>query len=97
MNQTTAGNATFNGNNTYIYGSNQRGGVSGGPYIQNFGGAPTCTAGCTATNNGRNQVIGIASYISTSLTPHYLGSSVPDNRWVTLFNTVCAFRAGNCS
>jgi V8-like Glu-specific endopeptidase len=97
MNQTTAGNGPANGNNTIIYGSNQRGGVSGGPYIQNFGLAPPCSAGCTATNQGRNQVIGIASYISTSTAPHYLGSSIPDNRWVTLYNTVCGFRAGNCS
>jgi V8-like Glu-specific endopeptidase len=96
MNQTTAGAGPANGNNTYIYGSNQRGGVSGGPFIQNFGLAPSCTSGCTASSNGRNQVIGIASYISTSTSPHYLGSSVPDNRWVNLYNAVCAFRANSC-
>jgi V8-like Glu-specific endopeptidase len=97
MNQTTAGAGPANGNNTIIYGSNQRGGVSGGPFIQNFGSAPSCSSGCTASLAGRNQVIGVASYISTSTSPHYLGASIPDNRWVTLYNTVCAFRAGNCS
>ena len=97
MNQTSAGGGRFNGNNTYIYGSNQRQGVSGGPYIQNFGLAPTCSVGCSATLNGRLQVVGIASYLNTSTSPHYSGSSLPDSRWVSVYNLVCSFRAGNCS
>lgn len=97
MNQNSAGAGPFNGNNTYIYGSPQRGGVSGGPYVQNYGIAPTCSSGCSPSLAGRNQVIAVASYISTSTLPHYLGASVPDSRWVAVFNAVCALRAGNCA
>ena len=97
MNQNSAGAGPFNGNNTYIYGSPQRGGVSGGPYIQNYGIAPACSSGCTASLAGRNQVIGVASYIPVSTFPHYVGASVLDSRWVAVWNAVCAFRAGNCA
>jgi hypothetical protein len=96
QNQNSSGAGPFNGNNTYIYGSPQRFGVSGGPYIQNYGLSPTCSSGCTASLSGRNQVIGIASYIASSVSPKYVGSSVPDSRWVSLWNLVCGLRAGNC-
>lgn len=97
MHQVSAGSGPANGNNTVIYGSDARGGSSGGPWIQNFGENYVCTSGCTANSAGRLQVTAVTSYGPVATTPLYQGASIPDSRWVAVYNAVCAHRVGNCS
>ena len=80
--------------NNFEYGSDARGGSSGGPWVQNF--AVMSVGGATGTNTAQNRVVGITSYGYTSLDPKVQGSSILDSRWVQLWNTMCA-RAGNCN
>jgi V8-like Glu-specific endopeptidase len=81
--------------NSVEYGSNARGGSSGGPWVQNYG-----VQGTGGLTSGLNQVVGVSSYgpaVSTTL--QYQGSSIPDSRaggFMSLFNSMCAARAGNC-
>jgi V8-like Glu-specific endopeptidase len=97
MHQVTAGAYSNAANNTVIYGSDMRGGSSGGPWIQNFGLLATCTAGCGGSLTGLNQVIAVTSYGPIATTPLYEGASIPDSRWVAVYNAICAHRAGNCT
>jgi hypothetical protein len=41
-------------------------------------------------------VVGVTSYGYTSTDPKVQGASILDDRWVQIFNTICA-RAGNCN
>jgi hypothetical protein len=97
MHQVSAGSGPANGNNTVIYGSDARGGSSGGPWIQNFGENAVCSSGCSANSAGRLQVTAVTSYGPVATTPLYQGASIPDSRWVAVYNAVCAHRVGNCS
>jgi V8-like Glu-specific endopeptidase len=81
--------------NNVEYGSDQTGGSSGGPWIQNFGEPSIGQTG--GINPGLNRVVGVTSYGFISPNPKVQGASVPDQRWVDLFNTVCAHRVGNCT
>lgn len=95
MHQVTAGDFQDVAPNNVEYGSDMRGGSSGGPWIQNFG---TASSGQTGgLNTTRNAVVGITSYGYISTDPKVAGSSIPDSRWVSLWNSVCAQRAGNCT
>ena len=83
--------------NNVEYGSNARGGSSGGPWVQNFGIQGT---GGVPSSLGLNQVVGVTSYGYVSTAPQVQGSSIPDSRaggFISLLNTMCAGRAGNCS
>ncbi len=79
--------------NNVEYGSDARGGSSGGPWVQNF--AVLSVGGGTGLNTAQNRVVGITSYGYTSVDPKVQGSSILDSRWTQLWNTMCA-RAGNC-
>ncbi len=80
--------------NAVQYGSDMRGGSSGGPWVQNFG---VVAAGQTGgSNTGSNRVVGVTSFGFVSTTPLAQGSSVPDSRFSTVLTTVCNHRAGNC-
>jgi V8-like Glu-specific endopeptidase len=93
--QDVMSNAFRNTNpNNVEYGSDAGGGSSGGPWVQNF--QVLAAGGGTGQNTGSNRVVGVTSYGYTSADPKVLGASIPDNRWVQLWNTICA-RAGNCS
>jgi len=95
MHQVTAESWGSGGNNTVIYGSDMRGGSSGGPWVQNFGidspGEPQ------ANNPGRNQVIGVTSYGPVAVPPMYQGSSILDFRFLDVWNVMCGFRPDNCN
>lgn len=81
--------------NNVEYGSNARGGSSGGPWVQNYG-----IQGTGGLTSGLNQVVGVTSYGYVSTAPQVQGSSIPDSRaggFIPLLNTMCAARAGNCS
>jgi V8-like Glu-specific endopeptidase len=80
--------------NNVEYGSDARGGSSGGPWVQNF--ETQSVGGGTGLNPGPNQVVGITSYGYVSTDPKVQGSSILDSRWVQLWNLICS-RAGNCS
>lgn len=80
--------------NNVEYGSDARGGSSGGPWVQNF--STLASGGGTGTNAGLNQVVGVTSYIYNDLAPKVQGASILDSRWISLFNQLCA-RPGNCN
>lgn len=93
MIQTTSDNFRNTSPNNVEYGSDQRGGSSGGPWVQNFN-VQAPNEGGKLNPNG-NRVVGVTSYGYVSFDPRVQGASIPDNRWVGLWNTVCA-GAGNC-
>ncbi|MDC8758689.1 trypsin-like serine peptidase [Janthinobacterium fluminis] len=80
--------------NNVEYGSDARGGSSGGPWVQNFETVPV--GGATGLNTGVNRVVGVTSYGYISTDPKVQGASILDSRWVQLWNLVCSI-AGNCS
>ena len=80
--------------NNVEYGSDAMQGSSGGPWVQNFQILPV--GGGTGMNTGSNRVVGVTSYVYTSPDPKVQGSSILDNRWIQLWNIMCA-RAGNCN
>jgi V8-like Glu-specific endopeptidase len=95
LHQVSAGAFRNTSPNNVEYGSDARGGSSGGPWIQNFG---TASVGQFGGNNpGLNRVVGVTSYGYVSPDPKVQGASVPDSRWVQLWNVVCAHRVGNCT
>lgn len=80
--------------NNVEYGSDARGGSSGGPWVQNF--AVMATGGGTGSNAAQNRLVGITSYGYISTDPKVQGASIPDSRWVQIWNLICA-RSGNCN
>jgi V8-like Glu-specific endopeptidase len=94
MHQVTAGAFRNTSPNNVEYGSDARGGSSGGPWIQNFGVVSVGQTG--GVNSGVNRVVGVTSYGYVSTDPGVQGASVPDSRWVELWNLVCK-PAGNCT
>ncbi|MGE0684463.1 MAG: serine protease [Candidatus Binatia bacterium] len=94
MHQVTAGSYRAVTPNNAEYGSDMTGGSSGGPWVQNFG--AKAAGQLNGLNPGRNMVIGVTSYGYVSANPKVQGSSIPDSRFVNIFNTICAHRAGNC-
>ena len=95
MHQVTAQSAQATSPNNVEYGSDMRGGSSGGPWVQNFGQYAVGQTG--GLNSGINRVIAVTSYVYNSLDPKVEGASIPDSRFTTILNTICANRAGNCS
>ena len=81
--------------NNVEYGSNMRGGSSGGPYVQNFG-RPAAGQGGEPINPEMNRVVGVTSYGYISTEPRVQGSSILNNSFVNILNSACAHRAGNC-
>jgi V8-like Glu-specific endopeptidase len=96
MHQVSAQAFSNAANNTVTYGSNMRGGSSGGPWIMNFGELSTCTEGCGGSDTGMNRIIGVTSYGPVATDPLYQGASILDSRWTSLWTTACGHRAGNC-
>jgi V8-like Glu-specific endopeptidase len=96
MHQVTAQAFSNAANNTVTYGSNMRGGSSGGPWVMNFGFATACLEGCGGSDTGMNRIIGVTSYGPTATDPLYQGASILDSRWQSLWTTGCAHKAGNC-
>ncbi len=93
MQNVTSSNYRATAPNNVEYGSDARGGSSGGPWVQNF--ATLSVGGGTGLNTGQNRVVGITSYGYISTDPKVQGSSILDSRWTQIWNTICA-RPGNC-
>jgi len=85
----------FGSNNTAVIGSAMRGGASGGPWIQDFGVTPS--SNLFVSGLGANYQRGNTSYGPIATEPKYLGASIWDSRWISIKNTACAHRAGNCT
>ena len=94
MHQVTAESARSVAPNNVEYGSDMRGGASGGPWVQNFGQLAVGQTG--GLNPGLNRVVGITSYGYVSTAPKALGSSIPDGRFVSLLVALCTHKVGNC-
>ena len=83
----------YGGNNTYIFGSNFGGGSSGGPYIRDFGRAPS---GSLATEGG-NWLVAVNSYGPVNLGYLYSGASNLNGEFLTLLSNACsAAGTGGC-
>ena len=94
MQQVTSQSFRATSPNNVEYGSNARGGSSGGPWVMNYG-----IQGKGSLTSNLNAIVGVTSYGPISTAPQYQGSSIPDSRaggFIPLLNTMCAARAGNC-
>jgi V8-like Glu-specific endopeptidase len=98
MEQTQAQIAASGGNNTYLIGSAMGAGSSGGPWIMDFGQAPSCAGACPAgigNGMGSNYLVAVTSYGPANAVG-YQGASNLNNDWLSLLSKMCAMRAGNC-
>lgn len=94
MHQVDSQSFEAGGANTVLYGSDMRGGSSGGSWIENFGVLATGqTGGLQPTPN---RVVGVTSYGFVSTTPLVQGSSILGQEFLDMRNAACAHRPGNC-
>ncbi|MGE5233513.1 MAG: trypsin-like serine peptidase, partial [Acidobacteriota bacterium] len=85
LHQVTSGSYKAIGQNSVQYGGDMRGGSQGGPWIQDFG-----------PDAARARVVGVTSSYPSRTGLNTMSSSIPDSRFTSLLNAVCAHRAGNC-
>lgn len=86
MHEVASGRCTTGGNNSERYGSDMRGGSSGGPWVQDFG---VPASGQTVGPSGPNLIVGVTSYANVSTDPKYQGSSIPDANFTNLLTVIC--------
>ena len=86
MHAVASGRCTTGGNNSERYGSDMRGGSSGGPWVQDFG---VPASGQTVGPSGPNLIVGVTSYANVSTDPKYQGSSIPDANFTNLLTVIC--------
>ena len=94
MQQVTSQSFRATSPNNVEYGSNARGGSSGGPWVMNYG-----VQGTGGLTTSLNALVSVTSYGYVSTLPQVQGGSIPDSRaggFIPLLNLVCAQRAGNC-
>ncbi|WP_417672323.1 trypsin-like serine peptidase [Roseibium sp.] len=80
--------------NTVLYGSDMRGGSSGGGWFENFGVKAEGQTG--AQNDSPNRLVGVTSYGFTDNDPKVQGSSRLGQEFVDLINLGCNNQMGNC-
>lgn len=83
------------GTNTTLVGSDMMQGSSGGPWVQNFG-LPATGQKVKGGNTQFDLIVGVTSFGPLSKKPKLAGSSMPDSRFVSLFNNACGLSPGNC-
>jgi hypothetical protein len=91
----TSAQVVSGSSSTGLIGSAQGHGSSGGPWVQDFG---IPAAGQVVSSSGANLILGVTSYgpkLDTS-TAQYQGSSILNNDYVALMQTLCSAAAGNC-
>lgn len=82
------------GQDTRLFGSDMRGGSSGGPWVENFG---IKAAGQTGgLQPWPNRIVGVTSYGYVALGPKVQGSSMLNQEFVSILNMACTHRPGNC-
>jgi len=83
------------GTTTVLYGSDMRGGASGGPWVQNFGVRAKGQRG--GDNRKMNRVVGVNSFVSNSTSFKEMGGSIPGRSFREEFNRACNQAPGNCA
>lgn len=94
MHQVDSGFHRNAGANTVLYGSDMRGGSSGGNWFENFGVKATGQVG--AMNDTPNQIVGVTSYGFVDDGPKVQGSSRLGQEFIDLLNAGCNRQIGNC-
>ena len=94
MHQVDAGHYAAGGAETVLYGSDMRGGSSGGPWVENFGVASNGQTGGLAFRP--NRIVGVTSYLFIDPAIKLLGSSVLNDEFLQILDIACNRRAGNC-
>ncbi len=94
MHQVHSGQSKSAAKGTVLYGSDMRGGSSGGPWVQNFGVEAAGQSG--GRNSAMNRVVGVASYGPNSLGPRVQGSSILNDVFVAIHRMACDQAPGNC-
>jgi V8-like Glu-specific endopeptidase len=95
----TDSQAYFSSSNSsnHILGSNQNGGSSGGPWVENLGLTSTLTGETNGSFPATNVIVGVTSWGSTSLAPKNQGaSSFTSGNIQTLLNVACGAFPGAC-
>lgn len=85
LHQVTAKDAKTQSPSNVLYGSDMRGGSAGGPLIQDFG-----------DNAVLVKWVGAISTLNSSAAVKLQGAAIPDSKFTSVLNSVCAHRAGNC-
>lgn len=94
MHQVDSQHFEAGGADTVLYGSDMRGGSSGGAWLENFGVQAVGQSG--GMQPTPNRVVGVTSYGFVSTAPKVQGSSILGQEFLDLRNSACAHRAGNC-
>ncbi len=94
MHQVDSEDFKSGGQNTRLYGSDMRGGSSGGPWIENFGVKAAGQVG--GLQPWPKRIIGVTSYGFVAVGPKVQGSSILGREFTNMLNQACAHRAGNC-
>lgn len=82
------------GQSTVLYGSDMRGGSSGGPWVENFGVQAVGQTG--GSQPLPNRIVGVTSYGYTATGPRVQGSSILNQEFLDILNAACSHKAGNC-
>ena len=94
MHQVDSGYHRTAGQSTVLYGSDMRGGSSGGSFVENFGRKAAGQTG--GLQPWPNRIIGVTSYGYKSAGPKVQGSSILNKSFLRILNSACRHRAGNC-
>jgi len=94
MHQVDSQSYKVGGQNTVLYGSDMRGGSSGGAWIENFGRKAVGQTG--GLKPWSNRIVGVTSYGYVAVGPKVQGSSVLNKSFLKILKAACAHRAGNC-
>jgi V8-like Glu-specific endopeptidase len=83
--------------NNHIIGSNENGGSSGGPWVENFGLPAALTGETNGSFPNSNVIVGVTSWGSTSLAPKNDGAApFTSGNIQTLLNVACSVFPGAC-
>ncbi len=94
MHQITTSSSDCCFTNNAVFGSDMRGGSSGGPWVQNFGIKAKKQKG--GGNAKVNRVVGVTSWGYVSKKLRAQGSSIPGSSFVEIWNMACGNASGNC-
>lgn len=94
MHQVDSEDFKSGGQNTRLYGSDMRGGSSGGPWIMNFGRKAAGQTG--GLQPWPNRIVGVTSYGFVATGPKVQGSSILNREFLNILSKACAHKAGNC-
>ena len=94
MHQVDSGDHEDGGEGTVLYGSDMRGGSSGGAWFENFGVPAEGQQGALLSTP--NQIVGVTSYGYVATDPLVQGSSLLGQEFLEIYNAACEHKPGNC-